>query len=294
MIVEDEVLMAADIQSSLIQSGFHVTDVCSNPDEAVRLAGENRPHLAVMDIGLGEGLDGIGTALELKRRYDIPVVYLTGHTSPAIMNRAKASDPLGYLIKPFRDEDLRFAIELALESISRRLERDDAVATMWYHATHDPLSGLLNRTEFMTRATMIVERARIFHGKFRPGLVFLDVVGLRKINESGGLRMGDEALKNIGDRLRGILPLRDPACRWDGDFFAVLLNVCPSREEAEARAQSIVKAVEVALRGGPIVKVDYSFAFSEPGRNAEDLIQTAYTELCRKKNLRKRNPNVLN
>jgi two-component system cell cycle sensor histidine kinase/response regulator CckA len=114
LIVEDEALVAADLGQLLAQLGFTVVGVAATGDEALRLAADKRPDLALMDIRISGAIDGVETAELLRSRFDIPVVYLTAHGDSATIDRAKLSRPYGYLLKPFKSSELRTAIEIAL------------------------------------------------------------------------------------------------------------------------------------------------------------------------------------
>jgi two-component system cell cycle sensor histidine kinase/response regulator CckA len=114
LIVEDEALVAADLGQLLAQLGFTVVGVASTGDEALRIAADKRPDLALMDIRISGAMDGVETAELIRSRYDIPVVYLTAHGDNATIDRAKLSRPYGYLLKPFKSSELRTVIEIAL------------------------------------------------------------------------------------------------------------------------------------------------------------------------------------
>ncbi len=111
LIVEDEGLVAADIESSLQPLG-NTTRIASSGELALQLVGQTRFDLALMDIRLPGKLDGIETALILKRRFRIGVIFLTAHADQETLTRAQQAQPFGYLLKPFREQDLRVSIEL--------------------------------------------------------------------------------------------------------------------------------------------------------------------------------------
>ncbi|MCX9077911.1 MAG: response regulator, partial [Candidatus Methanoperedens sp.] len=98
LIVEDEAIVALDIQSRLIQRGYSILGRVSNGQDAVRMAIEKRPDLILMDVHLRGELDGIEAADQIRRQYEIPVIYLTAYTTEEIIERAKATQPYGYLI----------------------------------------------------------------------------------------------------------------------------------------------------------------------------------------------------
>jgi CheY-like chemotaxis protein len=114
MVVEDEGVTAMMISSSLVEMGYSVIASEFSGEEAVKKAEEDRPDLIVMDIVLDGEMDGIEAAGEIQSRFRIPVVYLTAHTSDAILKRIKKTEPFGHIIKPFNDRELHAAIEIAL------------------------------------------------------------------------------------------------------------------------------------------------------------------------------------
>lgn len=123
LVVEDEGITAQDIQLSLEDMGYQVIGPAANGDDALILAEEHRPDLTLMDIVLKGPHTGIATAIELKNRFAIPVVYLTAYADTATLEQAKKAEPLGYLTKPFNENDLRAAVEIALYKAGMEAER---------------------------------------------------------------------------------------------------------------------------------------------------------------------------
>src|ERR1039457_2713915 len=115
MLVEDEKVVAADIQECVKGLGYEVVGAAATGTEALRLAVKTMPDLVLMDIKLKGVLDGIDVAGALYDQLKIPVVYLTAHADAEILERAKQTAPSGYVLKPFDDRTLRTAIELACE-----------------------------------------------------------------------------------------------------------------------------------------------------------------------------------
>lgn len=123
MVVEDEPVVSLDIQRRLRDLGYGEPLLAASAAEAVDKALEHNPSLILMDIVLEGDMDGIDAAAEIRKRRDIPVVYLTGHSDPDILQRAKITEPFGYIIKPFEDKELKSCIEMALykHQMERRL-----------------------------------------------------------------------------------------------------------------------------------------------------------------------------
>jgi PAS domain S-box-containing protein len=124
MVVEDEGIVAADIQDRLVSLGYEVSSVVHSGEEAEPKAKETKPDLVLMDIKLGGNMDGVDAAQRIQRRLDIPVVYLTAHGDEATLRRAKVTEPFGYVLKPFDERSLHTNIEIALyrHKAERRLK----------------------------------------------------------------------------------------------------------------------------------------------------------------------------
>jgi len=120
LIVEDDAIVARDLRASLTKMGYFVTGVAAAGEEALEMAGENRPDLVLMDIMFDGDIDGIETAQRMRDRYDVPVIYLTAFGDQATFARAKQTLPLAFVLKPFDPKELYLTIETSLER--RRLE----------------------------------------------------------------------------------------------------------------------------------------------------------------------------
>jgi len=114
LVVEDENIVAKEIQKSLIDLGYRISGLVSSGDEAIRSAEKMRPDVVLMDIKLKGEQDGIETAEEIKNRFDIPVIYLTAYADEDTLHRAKITEPHGYILKPFKSRELNAIIEMTL------------------------------------------------------------------------------------------------------------------------------------------------------------------------------------
>ena len=114
LVVEDEAVVAMDIERRLVNAGYDVCKTASTGESAIRCALERHPDLVLMDIHIKGDIDGIETAERLRRVVDIPVVYLTAYADRETLLRAKTSEPYGYVVKPFEDRELHAAIEMGL------------------------------------------------------------------------------------------------------------------------------------------------------------------------------------
>jgi two-component system, cell cycle sensor histidine kinase and response regulator CckA len=114
MVVEDENIVAKDIQSRLEKMGYEVPAVAASGEEAIEMTPRRRPDLVLMDVMLRGDMRGTEAAEAIRTRYDIPVIYLTAYSDTDTVERAKVTEPYGYLLKPFDEQDLKTAIEMAL------------------------------------------------------------------------------------------------------------------------------------------------------------------------------------
>ena len=133
LIVEDERIVAKDIQQTLGDLGYDAFAIASSAEEAIAHASERCPDLVLMDIRIKGQRDGIETAQILKTRFGIPVVFLTAHADEATLERAKKTEPHGYLLKPVRPAELRSVVEVSLyrHDMERRLRERER----WFSTT---------------------------------------------------------------------------------------------------------------------------------------------------------------
>lgn len=114
LVVEDEVVIAMDLQATLIDLGHHVPEIVTSGEAAIQKALELHPDLILMDIHLRKALDGIDTAAEINKSLDIPIIYLTAYADEETLKRASLTAPFGYILKPFEARELNANIEIAI------------------------------------------------------------------------------------------------------------------------------------------------------------------------------------
>ncbi len=114
LIVEDEFIIAADIEEKLRKAGFTVVGISYSGEDAIEKVKKKKPDLVLMDIQLSGDMDGIEAANEITHKYKIPVIYLTSHTDSLTFSKAMKAEPDNYLIKPFDENELKSAIEISL------------------------------------------------------------------------------------------------------------------------------------------------------------------------------------
>lgn len=127
LIIEDEAIVAADLQDRLEQLGYEVIGTASNGVDALRLLDKDQPDLVLSDIMIQGDLDGTQVATKIRDRFKLPVIFLTAYSSESVVARAKAAGPFGYLLKPFEERELQISIEMALYKHRMEAEREQLV-----------------------------------------------------------------------------------------------------------------------------------------------------------------------
>ncbi len=133
LVVEDERIVARSLRIQLTALGYDVVGNVASGEEAIQQSGDLRPHLVLMDIRLEGSIDGVEAAATIRRRFQLPVIYLTAFSTKEILERAKVTQPFGYVLKPFVDRELHVVIELALHR--HRMERQQQERENWFVAT---------------------------------------------------------------------------------------------------------------------------------------------------------------
>lgn len=114
LIVEDEKIIALDLQRRIERFGYEVIGVVSNYEDAVAAAAEDNPDIILIDIMLGGERAGADAALAIRERQDIPVIFLTAHADAQTVEHAKKAEPFGYVLKPFKEDELQATLEIAI------------------------------------------------------------------------------------------------------------------------------------------------------------------------------------
>lgn len=114
LVVEDENIIALNIKKKLKSFGYTVPAIVSTAEDAIKMTEITFPDLILMDVMLKGEMDGVQAIEEIRKKFDIPVIYLTAYSDDEVLERAKLTQPYGYVLKPFEEDDLRAVIEMAL------------------------------------------------------------------------------------------------------------------------------------------------------------------------------------
>jgi PAS domain S-box-containing protein len=137
LVVEDESVVALDLQERLGNLGYEVPAIAASGEKAIAEAANFRPDLLLMDIKLQGSLDGVETARLIRERHDVPVIYLTSYTDAETVRRASSTHPYGYLVKPYSDRELHSSVEIALykhqNEVAQRTQTEEAIRASKEH-----------------------------------------------------------------------------------------------------------------------------------------------------------------
>lgn len=145
LVVEDESVAAWYLQEALENLGHQVVANAMSGEEALEEVDQTQPDLVLMDIRIQGDIDGIGVAQQIRSRFDIPVVYLTAHADDSTLKRAIATNPFGYLVKPFQEREVHTTIEIALRR--HQLEKRSEDTKQWFVNTFDSIDNATIATD---------------------------------------------------------------------------------------------------------------------------------------------------
>lgn len=134
LIVEDELIIAKDIEVTLLNLGYLVSGIVTSGEDSVSHVETYKPDIVIMDIMLQGEIDGIEAAEKIHNQFSTPVIFLTAYSNEKTLDRAKTAKPYGYILKPFQETDLYTSIEIAIykHGIERKLveETENALAAI--------------------------------------------------------------------------------------------------------------------------------------------------------------------
>jgi PAS domain S-box-containing protein len=133
LVVEDEVIIAMEIKDRLIRLGYQVPAIAASGEEALRSIPAAGPDLVLMDIMLEGPMDGVDAAEQIRQAYGLPVIFLSAYSDNHTLERAKITEPFGYILKPFDERELHTAIEIAL--YRHQMEKKIRDSEHWFSTT---------------------------------------------------------------------------------------------------------------------------------------------------------------
>jgi two-component system, cell cycle sensor histidine kinase and response regulator CckA len=208
LIVEDERIIATNLQQSLSELGYDAYAIAASAEKAFARAAERCPDLALVDIRIRGPVDGIDAAQMLRERFGCPVIYLTAHADPETLARAKVTEPYGYLVKPVRESELHSSVQCAL--YKHRADRRVRERERWFSTAMRSIADavitvdLAGKVTFMNSIAEQLTGTRMEHALGRPAREVL-----RFAESSGDLR--DETPLDLALRERRPVHIREAA-----------------------------------------------------------------------------------
>jgi PAS domain S-box-containing protein len=284
LVVEDESIIALDLQRGLGALGYDVVAVAATAEDAIARASTLHPDVVLMDIQLRGPSDGVEAADEIRRRLGVPVIFLTAYADPATLARARITGPFGYLLKPFEERELHIVIEMALErhAMERKLRESES----WLAATLGSIGdGVIatddtGRIRFMNK---VAEAVTGWHAGAGIGLELGEVLRLARPLE--GVCQDLEA----GKTAEGVLLSRDgcevlvegsstPIRDTTGAILGSVLALRDVRERRRVEMEREKLVAELARSNAELDRLatDLATRARDLGRTNADLEQFAY------------------
>lgn len=194
LVVEDELIVAMDIKNRLENMGYTITGISSSVEEAIKNATETLPDLVLLDIMLGERMDGVEVAEQIREDLDIPVIFLTAYADEKTLARAKITQPFGYILKPFEERELHSMIEIAI--YNHGIERELRESRQWLNDTLNSIGDAVIAADKDGIIKLINPFAEMLTGWKRKDALGkpLDVV-FKVIDENTGKKVEDPIIK---------------------------------------------------------------------------------------------------
>jgi PAS domain S-box-containing protein len=215
LIVEDERIVAEDMAQCLEVAGYEIVGIAKRGDEAIKLAEEHNPNLILMDIVIRGELDGIETAAIIRDRFQIPHIFLTAYSQEGILERAKATEPLGYLVKPYEEANLISTVEIAMHKAG--LDRELASSLEWFYTTLKCIGDGVIATHTDGKIAFMNNKAEVLTGwKFEDASEEPISDIFKIVNEDSGEKVDNPALVSLRTQKSEVLAPRTVLIRRDG------------------------------------------------------------------------------
>jgi len=150
LVVEDESILALGLKKKLENLGYSVTDIAASGAETIDKVGENMPDIIMMDIVIKGDMDGIETAAKLNKTFSIPIIYLTAYADDEILKRAATTEPYGYILKPYKEKELKANIEMA---IYRKKFKEEEIVD--YEDLYRDVTTFINKNEKLFKKALL-------------------------------------------------------------------------------------------------------------------------------------------
>jgi len=254
-IVEDEIIAAESLTIDLQKLGYQVVGRANTKEKAIAKIKETEPNLVLMDIKIKGEEDGINTAQTLQNIASIPVIYLTAYADSETLKRATKTSPYGYLVKPYKIDDLNSTINIALQKYQEIQETKKQLnqyqEKLNYATKYDDVTKLPNQLSLVENFNAILEvfyQQLIYDSELEknniPQIIpvfYLNFNSFHLIRDQFGQELGNMLLKALVKRLQANLSEDAILARLQGDDFALIIPPIISKQEAIDLAKKILK-----------------------------------------------------
>lgn len=256
LIVEDELVVAENIARNLSKQGYATVNIVDSGEEAIKQAQIMQPDVVLMDIMLQGEIDGIMAANILRKEMQLPIIYMTAYVDDQTLERAKQTEPYGYLVKPFKPYDLKTAIEIALHKYRQDRERqthytvqlEQAEIRISQLSECDPLTQLPRRKllpaafERMVDQLKLATLAKPASQRWIP-VFSISLDRFSRIDQYLGYQVSDQTLQAIADRITHYLGTAGTVVRVNTSEFAMIAEPIDSKQQAESIAQELLDLI---------------------------------------------------
>jgi diguanylate cyclase (GGDEF)-like protein len=262
LIVEDESIIAEDLADSLSSKNYEVVGIAASGLKAIALAKEKTPHLILMDVMLQGDMDGINTAEIIKETLKIPVIYLTAYADHQTLERVKATNPLGYVVKPFNEKNLHLTIEVALQK-----------------HLYDDVTKLPNQIFFNLRLQEMLTKISTLPQQPLIPIFICKLQDLQRIHSTLGLQQCHNLIQQVTERLINTYSNLALVARLDTNLLGLIGNPCLDGMELDSLTKEIVNNIkQPLLLDSYEVSVTNNIGigvYPNDGATAEELIKNA-------------------
>jgi len=265
LVVEDDIVVSKVCVEFLNKSGFK-TISAKSAEEAEEILKNEEINTVIADIKL-PGVDGINFTDNIKKKYNLDVIVMTGYSSEYSYEDAIKNGASDLLFKPLKLNELILRINRVIKERSLLNERDKIIKDLKRLAIEDSLTGLYNSRHFFDQLDKEIKRSdRYLHP---ISLIFIDIDNFKGINDTHGHMIGDKILSLIAKKIKSCLRSHDTAYRFAGDEFTIILPETTSRE-AEIVADRIIATFAneaLVINEKEISKITLSIGIAEYQRN---------------------------
>ena len=248
LIVEDEILLAREIEAHLMDLGYGITAIALSASDAIAILQSQPVDIVLMDIVLKGEMDGISAAAYVRQEFHLPVVYLTAYSDVYMVSQAAFTCPSGYLMKPCTTTDLQITLEIALAQHQLEDNLRQALIQAERLTTIDQVTGILTAPRLLTMAEKEFHRASRYQHPFAVVMLTTAPMGedvpMRGLHEPG---INDRFLSTVAHTVQNCLRQADYLGHLENEGLGLILP------ETDARsATTVAERIQQTLAQLPL------------------------------------------